>query len=190
MNTNNLFSENFSHGRNEIILLNGQVLSCTSMDSRESEGTARTVDDLEEARQSHHRLFAEHAWLFYNNAEKILNDSRMFLAPVYVQNHLAFVGTAGFENATLGTYIEWWLHHSESAIDANGHLVWYIAGSPLSGRNSCSSATPQGQRVDSELRTPFIRVWRSFHEVNARYSHAKLHAESFSLQEVINLLSE
>ena len=50
-----------------------------------------------------HRLIAE--------SDKILADSKMFLAPVPIQNGLAYFGTSGFQNPTLGVYVEWCRHH-------------------------------------------------------------------------------
>ena len=47
-----------------------------------------------------HRLIAE--------ADSIMADSRMFLAPLPIRNGLAYTGTSGFSHPTLGIYIEWW----------------------------------------------------------------------------------
>ena len=80
-----------------------------------------------------HRLIAE--------SDKILADSRIFLAPVPIQNGLAYFGTSGFHNPTLGVYIEWWKHHKCAwVIDESGEKqpLVYIAGSPLSGANKCA----------------------------------------------------
>ena len=76
-----------------------------------------------------HRLIAE--------SDKILADSRMFLAPVPIQNGLAYTGTSGFHNPTLGVYIEWWKHHKCAwVIDESGEKqpLVYIAGSPFGTR--------------------------------------------------------
>lgn len=59
------------------------------------------------------QFFLDHAFLFYRNAEAILKDSRMFLAPVPVRSGLAYSGGSGFASPTLGVYIEWWLRNEQ-----------------------------------------------------------------------------
>lgn len=86
-----------------------------------------------------HRLIAE--------SDKILSNSRMFLAPVPIQNGLAYFGTSGFHNPTLGVYIEWWKHYKCAwVIDEFGvkQPLIYIAGSPLSGANRCAYVGAEG----------------------------------------------
>ena len=136
-------------------------------------------------RRYDYSLFTENAWFFLQHAEEILSDSRMFLAPVNVTNALAYIGTNGFQDATLGVYLEWWLHFSEASIDANGSLICFISGSPLSGTNSCSSVTLAGETGRSELRTRFSDVWRSFIRINTRYNEVKQRCEAYSLEDVL-----
>lgn len=143
---------------------------------------------LKAERQYNHHLFTENAWFLLANAEKIFSDSRMFLAPVKVQNGLAYTGTGGFWMPTVGVYLEWWLNHKEAAVDKNGNLVWYISGSPLSGRNCCSSVNPEGKQVNIAQRTTFSAIWRSFMEVNNRYNEAKQRCEAYTLEEVLVML--
>ena len=69
------------------------------------------------------KLFYEHAHLFLANADKILTDSRLFLAPVHIVNGLAYTGTSGFRKPTLGVYIEWWIYHKDASIDAKGRPI-------------------------------------------------------------------
>ncbi|MCH5347447.1 MAG: hypothetical protein J1E63_10065, partial [Muribaculaceae bacterium] len=139
-------------------------------------------------RQYYHHLFTENARFLLANAERIFSDSRMFLAPVRVQNGLAYIGTSGFWRPTIGVYLEWWLNHQEAAVDKNGNLVWYISGSPLSGRNCCSSVNPEGKQVEIALQTKFSAVWRSFIDVNNRYTEAKQRCEAYTLEEVLVML--
>lgn len=158
----------------------GQYLRFNRMPKNVSE------EDLVRAeRQYGHHIFTENAWFFLQNAEKILSDSRMFLAPVKVQNGLAYTGTSGFGHPTLGIYLEWWINYSQAAIDANGNLVWYISGSPLSGCNCCSSVNPDGKQVKIAQSTRFLDIWSSFTKVNNRYNEAKQRCEAYSLEEVI-----
>ena len=135
--------------------------------------------------QYNHHIFFENAWFFLEHAETILNDSRMYLAPVKVQNGVAYTGTSGFQHPTLGIYLEWWLNFKEAAIDANGNPIWYISGSPLSGSNCCKAATMEGDSVKINQRTPFLEIWTSFCKVNNRYNDVKLNYEAYSLEEVL-----
>ena len=129
-----------------------------------------------------HRLIAE--------SDKILADSRMFLALVPIQNGLAYFGTSGFHNPTLGVYIEWWRHHKCAwIIDEFGEKrpLIYIAGSPLSGANKCAYVGAEGMSYGVSV-TKFASVWQSFVNVNTRYTEAKQRYEAYTLEEVIEKL--
>lgn len=150
-----------------------------------------TDKELAERRQQKDieaKLFYEHAYLFLANADNILSDSRMFLAPVNVVNGLAYTGTSGFRKPTLGVYIEWWLYHKDASIDAKGHPIWFISGSPLSGSNACSTVDRKGKTHRAQLNGSFSAVWRSFVEVNNRYNEFKDHYMAYDLHEVIDIL--
>lgn len=142
-------------------------------------------NENEEERRRNHKLFYENAWLLYENAETIMTDSKMFFAPVRIQNHLAYTGVRGFRNPTVGVYVEWWREYEKAAIDANGNLLWYVSGSPLSGCNCCQSVTREGKSDDIAQRTQFKEIWQSFTLVNTRYSEAKQNIEAYTLEEVI-----
>ena len=141
-------------------------------------------------RQYNHHIFFENAWFFLEHAEEILSDSRMYLAPVKVQNGIAYTGTSGFQHPTLGIYLEWWLNFKEAAIDGNGNPIWYISGSPLSGNNCCKAASMDGDSVKIKQRTPFLDIWTSFYKVNNRYNEVKLNYEAYSLEEVLITLRD
>lgn len=129
-----------------------------------------------------HRLIAE--------SDKILADSRMFLAPVPIQNGLAYTGTSGFHNPTLGVYIEWWRHHKCAwVIDEFGEKqpLVYIAGSPLSGANKCAYVGAEGESYGVSV-TKFAPVWQSFMNVNTRYTEAKQRYEAYTIEEVVEKL--
>ena len=129
-----------------------------------------------------HRMIAE--------SDKILSDSKMFLAPVPIQNVLAYFGTLGFQNPTLGVYIEWWKHHKCSwVIDEFGEKqpLVYIAGSPLSGANKCAYVGAEGMSYGVSV-TKFALVWQSFMNVNTRYIEAKQRYEAYTIEEVIERL--
>ena len=129
-----------------------------------------------------HRLIAE--------SDKILADSKMFLAPVPIQNGLAYFGTSGFQNPTLGVYIEWWKHHKCAwVIDESGEQLplVYIAGSPLSGANKCAYVGAEGESYGVSV-TNFAPVWHSFMNVNTRYTEAKQRYEAYTIEEVVEKL--
>lgn len=134
------------------------------------------------------RLFYEHAHLFLANADKILSDSRLFLAPVHVVNGLAYTGTSGLQAPTLGIYIEWWLHHKDASIDSKGRPIWFISGSPLSGCHACSSVDRKGKMHRAQLNGGFSSVWRSFMKINRRYTEAKGKYFAYELTEVMEIL--
>lgn len=151
---------------------------------------ARTSKNNEAERQRGHKLFYENVPLFLANADKILSDIRLFLAPVPVQNGLAYTGTSGFHRPTLGVYIEWWLYYKEDSIDRKGRPIWYISGSPLSGRNVCASVDRKGNDHKAKLNGRFSSVWGTFVDVNTRYDEAKRCFMTYTLEEVVALLKK
>ena len=131
------------------------------------------------------QMFLDNAWFLFENAEIILNDSRMFLAPVGVKSGLAYVGEGGFRNPTVGIYLEWWLNHKEVSRTSDGNLIWYIAGSPLSGMHGCSSVSADGTIHKEDSLLSFSKVWHTFIDVNKRYTEAKQLCQSHSLEELL-----
>lgn len=166
-----------------IVLMNGTKLVCYPKFEPADRKTTTEYVDLE----SH---FYDNAFLFFHNAHRILSDSRMFLAPVPVQSGMAYSGTSGFCNPTLGVYVEWWLNCMiDMTKDNNGNpaLTCRIAGSPLSGSNRCTCVYPNGER-QSITHHPFRDVWSSFTRINNRYTKAKAMYEAYTLDEVVELL--
>ena len=53
-------------------------------------------------RKDEKQLFAESAWLLFNNRERILADPRMAYAPIDMLNGLMYFGSKAFEGATIG----------------------------------------------------------------------------------------
>jgi hypothetical protein len=137
------------------------------------------------------QLFIDNAFFLFQNRERIMQDSRMFLAPVAAENVLAYTGTSGFRNPTLGVYLEWWVH-CEGAVRtaANGtkSLIYRLAGSPLTGVNSCVAVCEDGTEEKLQLRS-FSDYWLSFIKINQRYSPAKACYQAYSLQEVLDILN-
>ena len=135
-------------------------------------------------------LFLQNAHRLIGQSYRIMADSRMFLAPVSIRNGLAYTGTSGLRNPTLGVYIEWWRNYECAwAEDKYGarQPIYYIAGSPLSGSNKCAYISPEGDGCTVSVY-PFNNVWRSFMEVNNHYTEAKQLYEAYSLEEVIEIM--
>ena len=136
------------------------------------------------------RFFLDHAFYFLEHADRVFSDSRMFLAHVPVVSGIAYTGTSGFTHPTLGIYLEWWLNCEADVrhdSDGNDALTYYIAGSPLSGCNKCACVYSDGS-TKSISHHSFLPVWSTFIDLNRRYTEAKYIYESYSLQEVYDIL--
>ena len=143
---------------------------------------------VEEQRQ----LFISNAFYLLAHKERILSDSRMFLCPVAIQNGIAYTGTSGFRKPTLGVYLEWWGFVEEAMrTDKNGcrSLVYQLAGSPLSGRNSCGAVREDG-RTEAVSLSSFGRHWGPFMQLNQRYTEAKQLYQAYTLQVVLDILHQ
>ena len=200
------------HEKMTIRLLNGRTLQCyprvealphidnrMKLDTtgqylivgRKKTAEQQTSPELENQRMQAEKFFTDHAFFFLDHREQILNDSRMFLAPVPIQSGLAYTGTSGFQRPTLGVYIEWWMTCVPAIIGRyrkNTWLTYRIAGSPLSGSNRCGIVNANGECRSEQLPSPFSAIWRPFVAVNKRYDEAKERYESYSLEEVVKLL--
>ena len=134
------------------------------------------------------KLFTVNAFLFLANYSRILSDSRMFLAPVYVRNGLAYSGY--LQTATLGGYIELWLNCPSSVVfgrEDRMSLVWFISGSPMSGANACSVVDEDGNRRTEAIST-FYKLWTRFANIAGYYKDAKTKFEAYTLEEVVAIL--
>ena len=103
-------------------------------------------------------LFFKEAFFLYEHKEQILADSRMFLTPLPFKNDLAYTGTSGLKDATLGVYLEWWDECNRAIIKKDGvvqSLTYCIAGSPLSGVNHCSVVDRMGKCMRIQFSSPF-----------------------------------
>ena len=196
------------HTEPTITLLDGRTLACypkaepdPQIDNRwnlDSTGQYLTIGrqkpvvkptppEEEQATQ----YFADYACFLFAHRERILSDSRMFLAPVTVNNHLAYTGTSGFRRPTLGVYIEWWMQFAPAIISNSGDKYWllyFVAGSPLSGSNRCGIVNRYGESKYVRIPGKFTRLWAPFIDTNKRYDEAKELYEAYSLKEVVKIL--
>ena len=201
-NENTLFPEN------KIILLNGNTLDCYPVeeevevveDNLKLDTTGqyfsvggrrlKPVPPTPKEEEEQCELFVKNAFYLLAHRERILNDSRMFLCPVHVKNGLAYTGTSGFHNPTLGIYIEWWQNCQGAMLtEKKGKrgLVYHLAGSPLSGANHCVAICEDGKKKDITL-LPFRDYWPVFMGINQRYTEAKCKYQAYNLQQVLDIL--
>ena len=200
---------NTEQPKNSITLMNGAVLECIPKESHQDDfvpdkmkldatGTylsignkpckplPRTTEEFEQQK----KLFTDNAFYLLAHQERIMRDSRMFLAPVAVQNGLAYTGTSGFLAPTLGIYLEWWDACSEALrVDKEGRrsLVYHLAGSPLSGTNHCAEVFEDG-RIEPIQVSSFISHWQPFVNINTQYDEAKHIYQAYTLEQVLEIL--
>ena len=200
---------NTEQPKNSITLMNGAVLECIPKESLQGDFIAdkmkldatgtylslgnksckpqtRTSEKFERQK----KLFTDNAFYLLAHQERIMRDSRMFLAPVAVQNGLAYTGTSGFNAPTLGIYLEWWNECSMALrVDKENRrsLVFHLAGSPLSGANHCAEVYEDG-RTESVQVSSFISHWRPFTAINTRYDEAKHIYQAYTLEQVLDIL--
>ena len=200
---------NTEQPKNSITLMNGAVLECIPKESHQGDfipdkikldatGTylslgnkpckpqPRTSEEFERQK----KLFTDNAFYLLAHQERIMRDSRMFLAPVAVQNGLAYTGTSGFNAPTLGIYLEWWNECSMALrVDKENRrsLVFHLAGSPLSGANHCAEVYEDG-RTEPVQVSSFISHWRPFTAINTRYDEAKHIYQAYTLEQVLDIL--
>lgn len=193
----------------KIVLLNGTELDCYPLanedvevgfqDKLELDTTGQYVtvrkckpktEPASDERTQQQQLFVDNAFYLLAHMDRIMNDSRMFLAPVAVQSGLAYTGTSGFNRPTLGVYLEWW-QTCDGAMRINNEgsrsLVYRLAGSPLSGSNRSSAVCEDG-KIETVRLSSFINYWSPFIKINTRYSEAKVRYQAYTLQEVLDIL--
>jgi len=169
----------------------GIYLSLRNKEQREKSSEDAGSEEDKVKCQEEIKAFLHNAWYFYEHYQEICADSRKFLARLPMLNNLAYTGTAGFRNPILGVYVEWW-HSCDSAVivlDGEKWLVWHIAGSPLSGMNTCSIVNAKGQIRNHTMR-PFFPVWQSFMQLNTRYDECKTKYMAYAIKEVVALMDD
>lgn len=215
MDINNKLQENQEVNSldNKITLLNGTTLICypkaeqpdsikedhLKLDTsgqyftlnKRGGASHQETENVNQKEEQDLRFFLDHAFDFFKNADRIFQDSRMFLAPVPTHCGLYYTGTSGFQHPTLGIYLEWWIKNEGDITkdtEGNDALTYFFAGSPMSGTNSCKCVYPDGT-VKVFSHKSFLLIWRSFMNINTKYTEAKQRHEVYSLQEVWEILS-
>ena len=198
------------HPEGKILLMNGNILDCypkreasdgIKQDGLELDTTGeflriknmpvKTPDKT--GKEPWMALFYKEAFFLYEHRDRILSDSRMFLAQLPFQNNLAYSGTSGLSDATLGVYLEWWTGCERSVIKKDGEIhaiTYYFAGSPLSGSNRCKAVTREGKTENISFPSPFSDIWRPFMTINKRYTEAKRIYQAYSLEETLARLRQ
>lgn len=143
-------------------------------------------DKYEDETKDARTLLLENIKLIYDNRERILTDSRMFLAPMPCAGGLAYCGTRMFEKPVLGVFLQWWMT-CEEAHPSDDEWIYYISGSPLTGMNSCNKVDSNGKTVSKEIRG-FANLRRSFTQINSMYQGISDACEHYPLREVIERL--
>lgn len=136
------------------------------------------------------QTFTQNAFLFVDNADRILADRRMAMAAVPVSNGIAYMG--GFGPSILAVFLDWWLESGPDCVrtdeDGNEALTWRFAGSPLSGMNSRRCVYRDG-RTAPISHGNFSAVWHSFSEVCKKYREEKRNTtDAFTIEEVVSIL--
>lgn len=155
-----------------------------------SVGKPKPFPKTPEEVKAQQELFFQNAFLFLYHREVILSDSRLFLTPLPFQSGLAYIGEGGFKHPTLGIYIEWWKNCPASIVDcANGKtaLLYRVAGSPLSGCNSCGLVDAEGNSWGEQIST-FNSAFSFLMKLNRRYDYAKERYEAYTLAEAVEII--
>lgn len=163
----------------KIILLNGETLECKKKSI--TADTTQPFKYLED--MSNFEVFKYFANFLLENGKRIMNDSRMFLCPIYTQCFSSFFK----ERPTLGTFIEWWLEYPEFSRDRNGNPIYCISGNPMTGSHACYSISKSGSS-GIVMENKFSDILKSFGKVNSLYREAKGNCEFYQLNEVLKIL--
>ena len=152
----------------------------------------RRIAPKPEAKEVLRQLFIDNAFYLLAHRERILQDSRMFLTPVSVQNKLAYTESPGMDAPTIGVYLEWWSSCLGSMVISDSgrlSLIYELTGSPHSKFAICRQLYEDGETEPIHLYY-FARYWDSLMEINMRYNEAKEIYQAYTLQELLDILHE
>jgi len=162
-------------------LMNGSELEATA-----SQAKTKFAWPAKDVQCAEAKLFTDNAHFLLENAQRIFQDSRLFLTPVWIQSGMAYVGA--FPAPCLGGYLEWWLNAECASKDTEGgrELVYFVSGSPMSGTNVSMAVKPDGT-CDRSGGT-LSQLARTYIEVMKRYQEPMRSCASYTLEEAINVL--
>ena len=136
------------------------------------------------------KWFAEYAWLFMDNKERILADPRLADIPIEMPNSLAYGGSEAFEGATMRAYLAWWSTDLGCRTDEEGvpYLVVRIAGSPLNAGNKCLVVKQNGEQREVQLDC-WPSTWHTFMRLCRKHRESANYDYTFTLGQLIVMLN-
>ena len=171
------------HPEGAIRLTDGTILTCYPKSERE---------EPQEADEELRQLFIDNAFYLLAHRERILQDSRMFLTPIGVQNGSSYTKSLGLDAPTIGVYLEWWSSCLGSMVLSKSgrmSLIYELTGSPHSKVTSGRQLYEDGETEPIHLYS-FVHYWEPLIEINKRYNEAKKIYEAYTLQELLDILHE
>jgi hypothetical protein len=132
------------------------------------------------------KIFLNNAFFFLAHRDRIMSDNWMFLASVPIQN-----GPIYFGKLCLGAYLEWWLScDTVRRISEDGRLslVYRLAGSQFSGRNSCNEVYEDVSHKVVHI-TNFMNAVGRLKRISEQYSKNN-NNERYRLEEVVEILKK
>ena len=184
-------SEEETHPEGAIRLMDGTILTCYPKPKQEEQSSneSQLEDEVDEELQ---RLFIDNAFYLLAHRERILQDSRMFLAPIGIQNGSPYTKSLGLDAPTIGVYLEWWSHCLGSMVISDSgrmSLIYELTGSPHSKVTSGRQLYENGE-TEPIHSYGHVQYWKSLIEINKRYSEAKEIYQAYTLQELLDILHE
>ena len=152
----------------------------------------RRIAPKPEAKEVLRKLFIDNAFYLLAHRERILQDSRMFLTPIGVQNGSPYTKSLGLDAPTIGVYLEWWSSCLGSMVLSKSgrmSLIYELTGSPHSKVTSGRQLYEDGETEPIHLYS-FVHYWEPLIEINKRYNEAKKIYEAYTLQELLDILHE
>lgn len=173
---------------NSIQLLSGKVIEGFPKTQEEKENSSDAMTADEKMREE--KLFMDNVFLFYNNAARILEDSRMFLTPVSISNFVHAPKGSTVYAPTLGVFIEWWIFERAVLTRPNGEIApaCYINGSIAIGGIYFSCRQKNGTMIKYQGKD--LPEWQRFGEINERYRPLREKFKAYTLAEVVERLKE
>lgn len=126
------------------------------------------------------RYFCEHANFFYEHQDTIFDNSRMFLAPVYLNGDCIY---------TLGGLLEWWKHMPQMATLKNEGVTHYIIAVSSSCSKGFITVTMSGEVKEFPFLSDYADRIRSLYGYCSRYSKTARDYEHLSLKNVYDTIT-